>query len=456
MKKKNMLILLVILLTVGFASVSTTLVMNGTIGITYKKSDFNVIFKNASVTGNTAAKATISDNKRTITFETDKLSVVGDTAELVYKVKNDSTQYDANVIVSCTGGNPGYLNIVSEFAGKSLPLTTPELMEAQEVRMGKISVNLTKAYDASVTKTPLTCTLEVEGEERESIVEHSVCEYPDGTEWTFDYTGSEQEFVVPCKGEYKLETWGASGGYAYDESRSTGDGGYGAYAVGNILLNDLDNLFINVGGEGESNCQTTNCKGGYNGGSPSTLWSFDDGSGLWTGGGGGATHIASKKGLLLNLENDKDSVYIVSAGGGGGDYYPAWGHTSTGGSGGGIAGNNGVSGSTADPLNGYNGTQNSGYAFGTAGTTYTTDSCGGSGGGWYGGISAFQHSTGSGGSSYIGNTLLTNKVMYCYNCAESSVDSTKTISNTCVDSRPTENCSKNGNGYAKITLISAK
>ena len=44
--------------------------------------------------------------------------------------------------------------------------------------------------------------------------------------------------------------------------------------------------------------------------------------------------------------------------------------------------------------------------------------------------------------------------MYCYNCQESSEDSTKTISTTCTSATPTENCAKSGNGYARITLIS--
>lgn len=61
--------------------------------------------------------------------------------------------------------------------------------------------------------------------------------------------------------------------------------------------------------------------------------------------------------------------------------------------------------------------------------------------------------SGGGGSGYIGNSLLTEKSMYCYNCTESSEESTKTISTTCVSELPTENCSKKGNGYVRITLI---
>ena len=61
---------------------------------------------------------------------------------------------------------------------------------------------------------------------------------------------------------------------------------------------------------------------------------------------------------------------------------------------------------------------------------------------------------GGGGSGYIGNSLLTNKVMYCYNCEESFEESTKTISTTCNEETPTGYCAKKGNGYARITLVS--
>lgn len=44
--------------------------------------------------------------------------------------------------------------------------------------------------------------------------------------------------------------------------------------------------------------------------------------------------------------------------------------------------------------------------------------------------------------------------MYCYNCQESNEENTKTISTTCSEETPTENCAKKGNGYARITLVS--
>ena len=60
-------------------------------------------------------------------------------------------------------------------------------------------------------------------------------------------------------------------------------------------------------------------------------------------------------------------------------------------------------------------------------------------------------SKGGGSSDYIGNSQLTDKAMYCYNCEKSSEESTKTISTTRAEETPTENCAKKGNGYARIT-----
>ena len=71
-----------------------------------------------------------------------------------------------------------------------------------------------------------------------------------------------------------------------------------------------------------------------------------------------------------------------------------------------------------------------------------------------GGASYYISISGAGGSSYIGNSLLQNKTMYCYNCTASTDIDTKTTSTTCSEETPTENCAKKGNGYAKITLLS--
>ena len=268
--------------------------------------------------------------------------------------------------------------------------------------------------------------------------------YSGQTAFNFDYTGGEQTFIAPISGTYKVETWGAQGSTNLGTSGKT-SGGYGGYSVGFIDLKNNDNIYINVG-------QNYNYNGlklvAYNGG------------GLGDMPGGGATHIAFSSGELYTLENSVDKIIIASGGGGGEDTCENWNtatETIVSGSGGGFKGVD----SCLRP--GYGGTQSnggSGYNNGTFGkggnSGLTDDSGGGGGGGFYGGGSGdnASYSSGGGGSGYIGNPLLKNKAMYCYNCEESSEESTKTISTTCSEETPTSNCAKKGNGYARITLVS--
>ena len=92
--------------------------------------------------------------------------------------------------------------------------------------------------------------------------------------------------------------------------------------------------------------------------------------------------------------------------------------------------------------------------FGYGGPNYSRTCVSGAGGGGFYGGGASWGGSGAGGSGYIGNSNLTNKVMYCYNCTPSNIESTKTISTKCTSATPTENCAKQGNGYARITLVS--
>lgn len=64
----------------------------------------------------------------------------------------------------------------------------------------------------------------------------------------FDYTGAIQTFTAPKTGIYQLETWGAQGGDATDGT-NTARGGYGAYAYGEMLLQQGETIYINVGGQ---------------------------------------------------------------------------------------------------------------------------------------------------------------------------------------------------------------
>ena len=288
--------------------------------------------------------------------------------------------------------------------------------------------------------------------------------YSGETVFNFDYTGSEQTFTAPVSGTYKLETWGSQGGSGVNKNTETGgndyyirNGGYGGYSAGYVNLSGNEKVYLNIGGGGTTLIDvnrdySTIVSGGYNGG----------GSGIYHANGGGATDISSTSGILSSLENSKTKILIVAGGGGGASAHVAGGGYCLGGSGGGFKANNGIIGS--DSYGGHagiGGTQQSGYKFGQGENGISdspTDGKSGGGGGWYGGSMGSGETSwtvcAGGGSGYIGNPLLTNKAMYCYNCEESNEESTKTISTTCSEETPTSNCAKKGNGYARITLVS--
>ena len=285
---------------------------------------------------------------------------------------------------------------------------------------------------------------------------------------SFSYIGREQTYTIPKTGTYKLETWGAQGGSHND----TYYGGYGSYAQGNILLVKDQVLYINIGGQGIStDTYSATINGGYNGGGAGTgtiVYANKANTYESKGSGGGATHISTVTGILSTLENKKENVLIVSSGGSGAAYsYDV--NTSTGeynhhnycigASGGGITGNLSECDTNLGSTELWAATQNEGgYAkyisngfssngsFGSGSNGYA-----GGGSGYYGGAGTYK-GAGS-GSSYIGNSSLQNKAMYCYQCEESSVTPTKTISTPNVSESPISNYAKKGNGYAKITFI---
>ena len=264
---------------------------------------------------------------------------------------------------------------------------------------------------------------------------------------TFNYTGNEQIFTAPVAGTYKLETWGAQGG-----GNTKYIGGYGGYSTGYIYLSGNQQLYIAIGGAG-GYCTGSSCTsvGGYNGGG--NCQAYTDSTST-CGSGGGATHIATISGVLSSLENNKDNILIVSGAGGGGNYCNDWNFAS-GGMGGGFNGGAAIDLGAPDfSVNGgldtKGGTQDSGWRFGL-GRGSDGSNMVGAGGGYYGGNSTYINGSG-GGSGYIGNQLLANKSMYCYNCTTSSEESTKTFTTTCHSSTPTENCAKEGNGYAIINF----
>lgn len=96
LSQKKYVLILIILLTIGFAAVTTTLLIRGNVGIGLKEKDFDVYFSNVYL-NDVKHNEFISSDGKTITFATEKLIDVGDQAILRYEIMNSSTQYDATI-----------------------------------------------------------------------------------------------------------------------------------------------------------------------------------------------------------------------------------------------------------------------------------------------------------------------------------------------------------------------
>ena len=339
---------------------------------------------------------------------------------------------------NCAKSGNGYARVTLINGINSIVQLEQTTIEAQDNVKNKIEIE----------NNGIKCSLKIK---KLSRTEKKI--YTGPTEWTFDYTGGEQSFTIPTNGTYMLETWGAQGGYGQYNTSGIKYGGYGGYSVGSVTLLKNEKLFINVGGQGGQ------YDAGFNGGGKGA---FANSSPEFSGGGGGATHIALSSGLLSSFSDKQELILIVSAGGGGGSTCATENVKVVlgGGSGGGINGNANVRSKATGATQTSGGKVSAGVgnvgSFGLGGDGYVSSlsrcaSVGGGGGGFYGGAS--NNYSGTGGSGYIGNAILKDKAMYCYNCTKSTEESTKTISTTCTNSSATSNCAKQGNGYVRITLI---
>lgn len=120
--------------------------------------------------------------------------------------------------------------------------------------------------------------------------------------YNFAYTGSIQTFTAPKTGIYQLETWGAQGGNAEDsENNLIARGGYGAYAVGEILLTQGETIYINVGGQN-----------GYGGGGLK-IWDGSEIAIIWSGENNKLTAQISNNSILFKMYSGDTVIYSFTS-----------------------------------------------------------------------------------------------------------------------------------------------
>ena len=165
MKKKSMLIIVILLMTIGFAAISTTLIINGNANVSENNEDFSVIFTAASIDGKDVYATAVDDTKKIITFTTSELKTLNQTSILTYEVTNNSSNYDANVTITCvpkTGTTSKYTSIKNKLDNDAI------VVKAKSSVNGTLTVTLDKVATESVTEE-YTCKLEFNAVERDTI-----------------------------------------------------------------------------------------------------------------------------------------------------------------------------------------------------------------------------------------------------------------------------------------------
>ena len=208
-----------------------------------------------------------------------------------------------------------------------------------------------------------------------------------------------------------MQCWGAQGGA--NPQNGTGTPGKGGYTSGSISLSANKNIYVVVGGRGQSSTTVLNDAGGYNGGGAGG----SNGVGKKNcSGGGGATDIRIVNGTTWQTLSSLRSRIMVAAGGAGcGGPFSGDVNYCIGGYAGGLNGGNGSAftnytyvistgatqttpGTTTQITTQDDGTFKG--AFGYANQEGNDSYGSGGGGGWYGGCRGYGNG-GSGGSSFI-------------------------------------------------------
>ena len=165
MKKKSAIIIAIILMSIGFAAISTTLILNGNAKVSENNEDFSVIFTAARIDGKDVYSTAVDETKKIITFTTSELKTLNQTSILAYEVTNNSNQYDAEVNVTClpkNGTTAKYTSIKNKLENDATKVLAKESLN------GTLTVTLNKTSTEAVTEE-YTCKLEFNAVERDTL-----------------------------------------------------------------------------------------------------------------------------------------------------------------------------------------------------------------------------------------------------------------------------------------------
>ncbi len=250
-KRKYVVIVLVLMLVIGFAAVTSTLVINGVLNIGENRDDFKIIFTSAKIDG-TKRNDVISSDKTVINYETKTLTTIDEESVLDYEVTNTSRNYDAEVDIVCNivdendnaiEGNNIYVDMTYE--------PNKMILLSGETKKGKITARLIKAVTKPMDIN-IKCALTGTAKERDTLGDEYID--PDktgGTLMSYKYNTSfwqHKAKITKVVFENTLTPHETSEELTYDVSEAQ-DGSVMSYLVPNEEDTTKYTLYINSDGK---------------------------------------------------------------------------------------------------------------------------------------------------------------------------------------------------------------
>lgn len=231
--KKNIILLMstVLLLVVGYATITTTMNIDGVTTVGGNLDDFDIYF--STVVENGVENKKIIKNNKLISF-LNSITTVGEKYVIDYEVTNGSKSYDADVKVSCTNSNE-YLKITNEF-------DTTTNIQATATKSGRLTIELLKPFekeDENINQE-ISCTITGMAVERLSQATGT----PSEKYWDWklfnDILGDNEVGVGD------LITYGSESFYVYSVDDINGTlkaiSQFNLYAVGGNNVHDSDGM----------------------------------------------------------------------------------------------------------------------------------------------------------------------------------------------------------------------
>ena len=137
MRIKAPIIILLLTMIVGFATLTANIIFNNNSIVSFNDKDFDVVFTQVGTDGR--SDAAISQDGKSITFDSMTLYDIGEEATLSYTVTNNSFNYDSQITLNIEYDNTDDFYEITEI--KKLP----DIIEARSSSLGVIKITLKKA-----------------------------------------------------------------------------------------------------------------------------------------------------------------------------------------------------------------------------------------------------------------------------------------------------------------------